>query len=81
MYYTYILQSISSGKLYIGQTQNLQLRLEKHNKGYNKSTKSGRPWKIIFSVSFETRKKAMKLERKLKNFKSRKRIFEFIKNK
>ncbi|MBZ0201863.1 MAG: GIY-YIG nuclease family protein [Ignavibacteria bacterium] len=33
-YYTYIIQSESTGKLYIGQTNNLHNRLLQHNSIY-----------------------------------------------
>jgi len=75
MYYTYILKSLKNNKFYIGQTNNINNRLEAHNKGYNHSTKNGIPWILIFSKSFENRSEAIKLERKLKNLKSQKRIF------
>jgi len=48
MFYTYILKSKKSDELYIGYTSNLKKRLEEHNRGLNLSTKSGKPWKIIY---------------------------------
>ncbi|NOX45794.1 MAG: GIY-YIG nuclease family protein [Chlorobi bacterium] len=77
-YYVYVLQSESSGLYYKGQTNNVSLRLEKHNKGYVKSTKAYRPWKPVFFTTVETRSEAVKLERKLKNLKSRTRLGEWI---
>ena len=46
-YYVYILESEVTGSFYIGQTQDIDARLEKHNKGYVKSTKAKRPWKLV----------------------------------
>ncbi|MGD9995052.1 MAG: GIY-YIG nuclease family protein [Salinivirgaceae bacterium] len=40
MFYTYILYSEKSGAFYIGQTNNLVDRLERHNSGRNKFTRS-----------------------------------------
>ncbi|MBN1597614.1 MAG: GIY-YIG nuclease family protein [Bacteroidales bacterium] len=37
-YYVYILESQKDYSFYIGQTQNSKSRLEKHNKGYIKTT-------------------------------------------
>ena len=46
-HYVYILQSESVGKHYCGETQNIEDRIERHNLGISKSTKSGIPWKLI----------------------------------
>ena len=73
-YFVYILQSEKSGIYYKGQTNNVFDRLAKHNKGYVKSTKPYRPWKLVFCTNVETRSEAVKLESKLKNLKSRLRI-------
>ena len=77
-YFTYILESLKDGRFYIGQSQDLQTRLEDHNKGYSKYTKPYRPWKLIWHQSFTTRKEAYQLERKLKTLKSRQRLIKFI---
>ena len=39
MYYTYVLQSLTSGIFYIGQTNNLEDRLKWHNQNRNTYTK------------------------------------------
>ena len=77
-FYTYILFSEKIDKYYIGQTNNLENRLKRHNNGYEKFTRKGAPWKLVGAVKLETRAEAMKLERKLKNFKSRKRLLAWI---
>ncbi|MFO7841503.1 MAG: GIY-YIG nuclease family protein, partial [Fidelibacterota bacterium] len=41
MYFTYILYSETSDRYYIGYTSDLSKRLEKHNNGNSRSTKSG----------------------------------------
>jgi len=48
MFYTYCLQSLKNNELYIGSTKDLKKRLLEHNKGLNFSTKSLRPWKVIY---------------------------------
>ena len=78
MFYTYILISKSNGKLYIGQTNNLEDRLKRHNSNYNKYTANKGPWKIIFSKSFETRQEAVQLELKLKSMKNKQRLLSWI---
>lgn len=70
-YYTYILQSDKDGSFYIGQTENLEERLEKHNLGLSKYTSKKIPWKIVFFEEFETRKEAISRERFLKKQRNR----------
>lgn len=77
-YYTYILISELNGKFYIGQTQDLDKRLLNHNAGYSKYTKKFIPWKIYVYKQVESRSDALKLEKNLKNLKSRNRILLFI---
>jgi len=78
-YFVYILYSEKLDMHYIGQTYNLNKRLLRHNAGYEKFTKKGIPWKLITSVKLESRSEAMKLEKKLKNFKSNKLLYDWIK--
>ena len=70
-YFTYILQSEITETFYIGQTNNLQDRLMRHNSNQNLATKNKGVWKIIFSKEFETRSEAVALEKKLKSFKNK----------
>ncbi len=77
MFFVYILQSVNTHKYYIGQTNNLEQRINRHNDKLVNSTKAFAPWKIIWSTEKSTRSEAMGLEKKLKNL-SRVRIEEFI---
>jgi putative endonuclease len=77
-YYVYILFSDSLAKHYIGQTNNLEKRLHIHNSGCEKFTKKGMPWSVKFYVELDTRSDAMKLEKKLKNFKSNRLLNDWI---
>ena len=79
MFYVFILRSQKNGRHYIGQTKNLDDRLNRHNSGRERSTKSGAPWDLIFTKSFLTRSEAFQLEQKLKGFKSRSRVLDYIK--
>ena len=76
---TYILQSQSSGQLYVGQTQNLDTRLKIHNSGANKSTKGRGPWIVLHYQTFDSRIDSCGLERKLKSWKSKQMILKWIK--
>ena len=71
MYYVYILKSQKDGDLYIGQTSDLNQRLEYHNSGRIKSTRRRTPLELIHAEEFPTRGEAMKREKALKDIKSR----------
>ncbi len=78
MYYTYILQSKKDNKLYIGQTNNIEDRIDRHNRGEVSSTKSRRPLKLLASKEFKTRAEAMKMEKYLKSLKGGNEFKKFI---
>ena len=77
MFSVYILKSINYGKYYIGQTNNLDVRLKSHNHGENKYTNPYKPWKVIFHKSYETRAEALEVEKKLKALKKRELVVKF----
>ena len=58
MYYTYILYSETLKKFYTGQTESLERRLLEHNHGKTEFMKTGIPWIIVFSKSFQSRGEA-----------------------
>ena len=76
-YYVYILYSESTDTYYKGQTENLEERVERHNHGYEKSTKRGLPWTLVWSTGKADRSSAVRLEHKLKNL-SKRKLVEFI---
>ena len=72
-YFTYILRN-PQGRFYIGQTDDLVLRLLRHNQDEVFSTKSRGPWTMVWSKEFATRAEAMAEEKRLKAMKSRKAL-------
>ena len=80
MFYTYIIQSSTTSKLYIGQTNNLEDRLRRHNESRNEYTKNRGPWELIYHHEFKTRSEAVELEKELKSFKNKNYILNWIKN-
>ena len=85
MYYTYVLLNELSGKIYIGQTDNLEKRVNQHNDtdfklfGINAYTKLNKgKWKVVYSETFETRSEAMKREKALKSSRGRNFIYKDI---
>jgi len=65
-YVVYILFSEKYTKHYTGFTSNLIQRLISHNLLGNEWTKRFRPWKLIFTKSFLTKKEALNFEKWLK---------------
>ena len=80
LFFTYILESEVDGSLYIGQTNSVEDRLDRHNKGYSKSTSTKRPWKLLYKIGFESRSEAMKTEKYMKSLKKREAILNWIQN-
>lgn len=74
----YILKSSVTDQYYIGQTSDIDKRLLRHNSGYSKSTKAGKPWKLVYSENFDTRQQAMNREAELKKYKSRVMIEKIV---
>ena len=70
MWYLYILFSDSISKFYIGISNDMQQRLEFHNRLGHGFTKSGRPWKLVWSKEFLTREEAAYWESFIKKQKS-----------
>ena len=62
MFYVYILYSEKDGKLYIGSTSDLKIRIEKHNKGYVLATKNRRPIKLIHYEAYLAQRDAKRRE-------------------
>ena len=78
MYFTYIILSEKTDRFYIGYTKDMTLRLERHNLGWSKSTKSGIPWKLVYLEKFELKSDAIKREREIKRWKSSEKIEKLI---
>jgi len=62
MYYTYILKSLKTGTYYYGHTADLTTRLNQHNEGLVRSTKSKRIWIIHYFEKFKNKSDAIKRE-------------------
>ena len=68
MFYVYLIisEKCKNFKTYVGYTNNLKKRLNKHNSNKGAKSTRGRIWKIIFKRKFETKKLALKYEYFLK---------------
>lgn len=62
----YILYSKKLDGYYVGQTNNIEKRLNVHNTGGKKYTSRGIPWILIRSYKCRSRSEAVRLEMKIK---------------
>ena len=81
-FYVYVLANKERRKIYIGQTDNIEKRLARHNrilpnKRDSFTSKMSGDWTVVYSEEYTTRKEAMKREKELKSYRGR----EFVKNK
>ena len=66
-YYVYMLTNLETGThFYTGVTEDLQVRLAKHNAGEVPHTSKFKPWRIETAVAFSSREKAYAFEAYLK---------------
>lgn len=81
MFFVYIIQSLKNGDYYIGHTENLNTRLKQHNSGRVRSTKTKRPWKLVYRESFNNKQEAYKRELQIKNYKGGEAFKKLLKDK
>ena len=78
MFYVYVLRSEQDGNLYIGSTANVEVRLAYHNSGRVRSTKSRRPFELVYREEFQSKRQARKRELFLKTGQGRKFLQEVL---
>ena len=68
MFYVYMLKGVNNKliKTYVGYTNNLKLRLKKHNSGKGAKSTRGYKWKVIYKKRFYDKRLDMSFEYKLK---------------
>jgi putative endonuclease len=69
MHYIYVLKSKKDGKYYIGYTTNIENRVEFHNSGKQRSTKSRIPFHLVHSEEYNSKEEALKREKQIKSYK------------
>ena len=75
---TYILFSEKCNQYYVGSTQNLDDRINRHNTGRSNFTKRGIPWILAYQKQYNSKSEAYQAELYIKSQKSRKYIEELI---
>ena len=76
-YFVYLILSKNKQKhlSYVGYTDNLSKRLAKHNASKGAKFTRGRKWILAYSMSYDSKSKAMREEYKLKkNYKLRNKL-------
>ena len=73
-YYLYVLKSKVDKNLYIGIATNLYKRINEHNSGTEPSTKTRRPFELIFYEVFFNKQDAYKREKYFKTGWGRKHL-------
>lgn len=67
IYIVYAISSIKRNYIYVGLTSDLDKRLDRHNKGYERTTKPYAPFRLIYQEQQETRQEARNREKHLKS--------------
>ena len=65
MFWVYVIKC-ADDTIYIGQTSDLERRLQEHHSGRVRRTKSRRPLILLKTWRFDTREKAVEYEKKFK---------------
>ena len=81
MYYVYAVYNKKNSKIYIGQTEDLDIRIKLHNKREFKNSYTSRfdgEWLLIYKEECENRHRALIREKQLKSQKGREYIKKYI---
>lgn len=78
-FYVYILEN-EDKRRYIGYTDDLKRRIEEHNSGQNRSTKTYRPWVVIFYEAYRNKNDAIRREHYLKTTQGRRALDRMLAN-
>jgi putative endonuclease len=74
LFYVYILYSTTTDSFYIGQTEDLERRLDEHNLHLFKFSYTSRAsdWEVFFTIKCTSRRQAILIEKHIKKSKKRK---------
>ena len=80
MYYVYVLFSEKDKFFYVGYTRNVEERLKCHNSGKNHSTRSRRPFKLLYYEAHTSKSDAMRREKYFKTTKGKITINQILRS-
>ncbi len=78
MFLMYVIRSVTTGRFYIGHTDDIDQRIVEHNTDQSHYTKGKGPWDLAYAEAFRTRAEAMRREREIKKRKSKRYIEKLI---
>jgi putative endonuclease len=76
--FLYILRSQTSGKFYVGSTDDLDRRLSEHARNHTPSTRGRGPWALVHQEEFPSLLQARRRELEIKLWKSSRLIHALI---
>ena len=76
MWQVYVLKSEVTLRHYVGMTQHVKRRLREHNAGLVRSTKKGRPWRVLYIEEESSRERARVREKYWKSGAGRRRMIK-----
>ncbi len=77
-HYVYILQSLKDNRYYIGETSDVESRLNFHNAGKQRSTRYRIPFKLVLAEEYSTREQALIREKQIKSWKGGQAFIKLI---
>ena len=77
-YYVYILFSAILDKYYIGSSEDVLNRLEKHLQSHKGFTGKAKDWVLEYTEVFDSKSESLQREQQIKKWKSRKMIEKLI---
>ena len=78
MYFVYVLKSKKDYNLCIGLTDNIDRRFREHNEGKNFSTKSRKPFTLIYYEALLTKEEALKREKFYKSGRGHEVLYKIL---
>ena len=77
-YSVYILFSLKLNKYYVGYTSDLETRMTKHLSSHKGYTGQIADWKVVYREQYGSKADAIRREKEIKGWKSRKMIEKLI---
>ena len=77
-FYVYILYSRLLDRFYIGSCKDVKNRLAKHLSNHEGFTSRAKDWEVVYKEVYVNRSEAIKRERQIKGWKSKKMISRLI---
>ena len=76
--FVFILISSIDGRLYFGQSTDVNKTIFAHNKGLSAFTKKYAPWELLAKKSVETRSEAKAIELELRKMRSKEEVLKYM---